>query len=205
MLQNNPYNVLSDPISLQNVQQMGEMITLKCLRGRYAHARYSLEWLFYGLIKDLNRGNNPKHVFSDAYDLVQTTSCFLCEFIGKELNDVYTVKNGQIITIKHAAYTLVGRHIDRIRRHIRRACDLESATSQNISVEMETYQENDYTEVDNKIKLLNLGSREQDVLDCYMSGMNSFEIADLLDINRTTVWRRRTKIQVKYKSLFNLL
>ena len=92
----NPYDVLSETISFENVQLMGEMITLKTLRTRYAYARKALDWLYVGLVKDLNRGNDSEHVFSDAYDLVQNAICFLCEFIGKSLNDVYTIKNGRL-------------------------------------------------------------------------------------------------------------
>ena len=198
----NPYDVLSETISFENVQLMGEMITLKTLRGRYAYARYALEWLYVGLVKDLNRGNDAHHIFSDAYDLVQTAVCFLCEFIGKSLTDVYTIKNDQEITIKHAAYSLVGRHIDRMRRHIARHYDLESTDAQNISVEIDHYQEKDYTEVDNTIERLSLKPRDRVVLDCYMAGMTCNEIADFLDISRITVWRRRTRAQVKYKALF---
>ena len=197
----NPYNVLSEIISLDNVQQMGEMIALKTLRGRYAYARYALEWLYVGLVKDLNRDNDTHHVFSDAYDLVQTAVCFLCEFIGKSLNDVYTVKNGQAITIKKATYLLVGRNIDRIRRHIVRACDIDNYTEE-LSVEIDHYQEKDYTEVDKKIERLGLKPRDRAVVDCYMAGMTCNEIAEFLDIDRITVWRRRQRAQVKYKTLF---
>ncbi len=197
----NPYDVLSENISYENVQLMGEMITLKTLRGRYAYARHSIEWLYVGLVKDLNRGNDAHHVFSDAYDLVQTAVCFLCEFIGKKLNDVYMVKNGQEITIKRAVYTLVGRHIDRMRRHIARACDINDYTEE-LSVEIDHYEEKDYTEVDNKIELLNLKTRDRVVLDCYFAGITCNEIAEFLDISRITVWRRRTRVQVKYKALF---
>ena len=122
----NPYDVLSESISFENVQLMGEMITLKCLRGRYAYNRRNLEWLYVGLVKDLNRSNNPTHVFSDAYDLVQTAICFLCEFIGKDLNDVYMIQNGKTITIKQATYTLVKRHVDRMCSHNKRACDIDN-------------------------------------------------------------------------------
>ena len=198
----NPYDVLSETISFENVQQMGEMIALKTLRGRYAYARYALEWLYVGLVKDLNRSNDAHHVFSDAYDLVQTAVCFLCEFVGKKLTDVYTVKNGQEITIKHAAYMLVGRNIDKIRKHITRARDVNDYMEE-LSVEIDHYQEKDYTEVDNKIELLNLKPRDRVVLDCYMAGMTCNEIAEFLDISRITVWRRRTRAQVKYKTLFN--
>ena len=56
--------------------------------------------------------------------------------------------------------------------------------------------------MDNKIELLNLKPRDRAVLDCYMAGMTCNEIAEFLDIDRITVWRRRTRAQVKYKALF---
>ena len=72
----NPYDVLSETISFENIQLMGEMITLKTLRTRYAYARKALDWLYVGLVKDLTRGNDSEHVFSDAYDLIQNAICF---------------------------------------------------------------------------------------------------------------------------------
>ena len=198
---NNPYNVLSEIISFENVQQMGELIALKTLRGRYAYARQTLEWLYVGFVKDLNRSNDSHHVFSDAYDLAQTAICFLCEFVGKKLTDIYMIKNGQEITIKKATYLLVGRTIDRMRRHLSRSRDINDY-AEELSVEIDHYEEKDYTKVDNKIELLNLKPRDRAVLDCYMAGMTCNEIADFLDIDRITVWRRRTRAQVKYKALF---
>ena len=197
----NPYNVLSEIISFENVQQMGEMIALKTLRGRYAYARQTLEWLYVGFVKDLNRSNDSHHVFSDAYDLAQTAICFLCEFVGKSLNDVYMIKNGQEITIKKATYLLVGRTIDKMRRYMSRSRDINDYTEE-LSVEIDHYEEKDYTEVDNKIERLGLKPRDRAVLDCYMAGLTCNEIAELLDISRITVWRRRTRAQVKYKALF---
>ena len=197
----NPYDVLSETISFENVQLMGEMITLKTLRTRYAYARKALDWLYVGLVKDLNRSNDAEHIFSDAYDLVQNAICFLFDFIGKSLNDVYTVKNGKVITIKYATYSLVGRLIDRMRRHFERSCDIDFY-SEELSVEIGHYEEKDYTAVDNTIECLGLKPRDRVVLDCYMAGMTCNEIAEFLDISRVTVWRRRTRAQVKYKALF---
>ena len=197
----NPYDVLSETISFENIQLMGEMITLKTLRTRYAYARKALDWLYVGLVKDLNRGNDSEHVFSDAYDLVQNAICFLCEFVGKKLTDVYMIKNGQETTIKQATYSLVSRLIDRMRRHFDRSCNIEFC-AEELSVEIDHYEEKDYTEVDNTIERLGLKPRDRVVLDCYMAGMTCNEIADFLDISRITVWRRRTRAQVKYKMLF---
>ena len=199
----NPYNVLSEIISFENVQKMGEMITLKTLRGRYALARHSLERLYVGFVKDLDERNNPTHVFSEGYDLVQTAVCFLLGFVGKSLNDVYTVKNGNVITIKKATYTLVGRYIDRIRRNVNRARDINDYTEE-LSVEIDAYQEKDYTAVDNTIARMGLSPCEKEVLDCYMAGLGGVEIAEMLDVDRVTVWRRRQRVQVKYKALFHL-
>ena len=197
----NPYDVLSETISFENVQLMGEMITLKTLRGRYSYAQRSLEKLYIGLINDLNRSNHSTHTFSDAYDLVQNAICFLLDFIGQSLDDTCTMKNGKTITIKQATYNLVSRQIDRMYRNIIRSCDIENY-AEKLSVEIDAYQEKDYTEVDKKIELLNLKPRDRVVLDCYMAGMTCNEIAELLDISRITVWRRRTRAQVKYKALF---
>ena len=76
----NPYNVLSQTISFDNVQQMSEMITLKSLRTRSTYPRYKLEWLYLSFIRDLNHRSEPHYVLSDAYDLVQYAVCFLCGF-----------------------------------------------------------------------------------------------------------------------------
>ena len=198
----NPYDVLSETISFENIQLMGEMITLKTLRTRYAYARKALDWLYVGLVKDLNRGNDSEHVFSDAYDLVQNAICFLFDFIGKSLNDVYTVKNGKVITIKYATYSLVGRLIDRMLRHFDRSQDINDYTEE-LSVEIDHYEEKDYTNVDNTIERLGLKPRDKVVLDCYIACMTCNEIAEFLDISRITVWLRRTRAQVNYKTLFN--
>jgi FixJ family two-component response regulator len=96
---------------------------------------------------------------------------------------------------------LVGRNIDRMRRYITRSRDINDYTEE-FSVDIDHYEEKDYTEVDNKIELLNLKPRDRAVLDCYMAGMTCNEIAEYLDIDRITVWRRRTRAQVKYKALF---
>jgi len=198
----NPYNVLSKSISFDNLQLIGELITLRAVRVQSAYSKYSLHWLYVALVQDLNRNNDAHHVFSDAYDIVQETIYFLCDFIGKKLDDVYTVKNGKPITIRKGAYLLVGKLMQRIYKHRFRARDIDLFT-ETLSVEIDAYQEQDYTVVDKKIELLNLKPRDQLVLDCYMGGMTCNEIAEFLDIDRVTVWRRRQRAQVKYKSLFN--
>ena len=71
-----------------------------------------------------------------------------------------------------------------------------------IPVEIDAYQEKDYSVVDEKMELLNLKPRDRIVVDCYMGGMTCYEIAKFLGIDRTTVWHRRRRAQIKYKALF---
>ena len=199
----NPYNVLSETISFDNVQKMGEMLTLKSLRTRSTYPRYHLEWLYLSFIRDLNHRNEPHHVFSDAYDLVQVGVCFLCGFVGHRLTDVYSVNKGEDITIKKAAYTLIGKQIDKICRYTKHTCNLDEASL--ISVEIDAYKEQDFSAVDNTISRLGLTTVEQETLDCFMADMGSVDIERLFGINHTTVWRRRLRIQAKYNALFNLV
>jgi transposase-like protein len=114
---------------------------------------------------------------------------------------LYPIKNGKVITIKQATYALVCRHINRMRRHTQRSCDIDLYL-ESLSVDIDHYKEKDYTKVDNTISRLGLTTVEQETLDCYMGGMSCKEIADFLDIDRVTVWRRRQRLQVKYKALF---
>ena len=109
---------------------------------------------------------------------------------------------GHFCTPKCATYSLVGRLIDRMRRHFDRSQDINEYTEE-LSVEIDHYEEKDYTNVDNTIERLGLKPRDRVVLDCYMAGMTCNEIAEFLDISRIAVWRRRTRAQVKYKTLFN--
>ncbi len=55
----------------------------------------------------------------------------------------------------------------------------------------------DYTAVDALIKRMNLTQGEYDVLCAYMSGLTYLEVAQLLNVNRTTIWCIRMRIQNK--------
>ena len=197
----NPYSVLSETISFDNVQKMGELITLKTLRGSSSYSKYAA-MLYLHYVNDLNRKSQANYVLSDAYDLAQIAICFLYQFIGKQLDDVYKVKNGKVITIRKATYSLVSRHIQRNYKSLMRSCDI-ALYVETLSMEIEDSQEKDYTEVDNTISRLGLTTAEQETLDCYMGGMSCKEIAEFLTIDRVTVWRRRQRVQVKYKTLFH--
>ena len=49
--------------------------------------------------------------------------------------------------------------------------------------------EEDYAAIDDKIGQMNLTKAETEVINCYISELGHCEIATILGINRTTVWR----------------
>lgn len=53
--------------------------------------------------------------------------------------------------------------------------------------------------IDALIERMHLTQGEYDVLCAYMSGLTYLEVTQLLDVNRTTIWRRRMKLQDKFE------
>lgn len=62
--------------------------------------------------------------------------------------------------------------------------------------------EEDYVVVDDKIEQMHLTKAENEVINCYMSGLGHCEIATILGINRTTVRRRRERVRGKFNNAF---
>lgn len=59
-------------------------------------------------------------------------------------------------------------------------------------------QKNDYTVVDGLIAKMKLTAVEYDTLCAYMAGLTYLEVTRLLNVNRTTIWRRKMSLQRKY-------
>ncbi len=73
---------------------------------------------------------------------------------------------------------------------------------ERITAEPETIldgeQKNDYTAVDGLIAKMNLTAVEYETLCAYMAGLTYLVVTRLLNVNRTTIWRRKMNIQKKY-------
>ena len=75
--------------------------------------------LYNGLVKDLNRIKNIDYTITDGYDYAQLAICFLYQFKGMYVDDVYGKdKSGKYITIKTACYRAVDKELLHFRRKI---------------------------------------------------------------------------------------
>ena len=103
-------------ITADNVQTMGERIAVRALKTCYQKGGQPFIYALYcGLVADITENKKAGLPLSDGYDIAQTASAFLCEYIGKTLQDTttdgQTDKDGQPVTILRACFRAVNRYI----------------------------------------------------------------------------------------------
>ena len=192
-------------ITADNIKKIGELIALLTIRTVMCRSGKDLYRLYDGLIKDCNKSNDSLGEYSDGYDIAQTAMLFLCEHIGKRLGDSYTTTRGNVISIKQACFRFTDRYLDKqFTRHLAHTTVINDSVASSYITFIDDESDNDYTAVDALVERMNLTQSEYDVLCAYMSGLTYLEITRLLNVNRTTIWRIRTRIQEKYYLLGNI-
>ena len=193
-------------ISAENIQKMGEVIALTCIKTVIVRASKDLNHLYVRLIDDINHSKNSTRPFSDAYDIAQEAMLFLCEHIGKKLGDCYTTKYGKTITIRSACFRHTDRYLEKqYTRHIINTISLDERIASEPVKTLDDEQKNDNTAIDGLIAKMKLTTAEYETLCAYMARLTYLEVTHLLNVNRTTIWRRRMNLQRKYALATNSL
>ena len=206
----NEGELFSEPISKDNVKLMGEMIALQALRTVKKFDMKIADKLYIGLIKDLHHMSEIDYTVSDGYDVAQTAICFLYQFVGRKVSEIYGKdRKGKEITIKLSCYREVNRFIDTLRnRPDRRGTIVESIDFTDYKalpadpVNCFEHEQTDYTKADEIIEALQLSALEIAILDCYMNGMVQSEVCAELRIGRGTINFRKASIRKRYQSLY---
>ncbi len=193
-------------ISTENIQKMGEVIALTCIKTVIIRSGKDLHYLYKGLLRDINRSKDDYSPFSNAYDIAQEAMLFLCQHIGEKLGDDYTTKYGKVVTIKSACYRCADNYLQKqYTRHIANTISLD----ERITAEPETIpilddeQKNDYTAFDGLVAKMKLTAVEHETLSILMAGFTILQIGRILNVNRTTIWRRQNSIRKKYMQATN--
>lgn len=144
-------------ISIENVQRMGEVIALCAIKTVIVHGGKDLHNLYKGLLRDVNRSNDDMSRYSDGYEIAQEAMLFLCQHMGKKLDDVYYTKTGRTITIKQACFSIADKYL--AKNFVSPMLNTISLNEQ-ITTETETIlddeQKNDYTAFDGLIAKMKL-------------------------------------------------
>ena len=193
-------------ISAENVLKMGEVIALTCIKTVIIRSGKDLHYLYKGLLRDINRSKDDYSPFSNAYDIAQEAMLFLCQHIGEKLGDNYTTKYGKVVTIKSACYRCADNYLQKqYTRYMANTISLDEQITTVPETTLDDEQNNDYTVVDGIISKMKLTTAEHETLCAYMSGLTYLEVTRLLNVNRTTIWRRRLSLQRKYALATNSL
>lgn len=191
-------------ISTENVQRMGEVIALCCIKTVIARSGKDLHKLYADLLHDMNRAKDDYSPFSNAYDLAQEAMLFLCQHMGKRLDDVYVTKTDRKITIKQACFRYTDRYLDKhYTRHMANTVSLDEKIASTLETIPTDEQKNDYTAFDGLISKMKLTAVEHETLSILMAGFTMLQIGKILNVNRTTIWRRQNSIRKKYLQVTN--
>ena len=118
--------------------------------------------------------------------IAQEAMLFLCQHIGEKLGDNYTTKYGKAVTIKSACYRCADNYLQKqYTRYMATTISLDE-------------RKNDYTAVDGLISKMKLTAAEYETLSILMAGFTMLQISRILNVNRTTIWRRQNSIRKEY-------
>ena len=212
----NEGELFAEPISDKNVKLMGEMIALQALRTVKKFDLKVADRYYIGLIKDLHHMGEVDYIVSDGYDVAQTAICFLYQFVGHTVHEIYGKdRKGKEITIKLACYREVDHFINLLRnRPDRRGTVVESIDFTDYKaykalpmdpVNCFEHEQTDYTRYDELVGALQLSALELAILNCYMNGMRQAEVCAELGIGRGTINHRKASIRKRYNAYFNTL
>ena len=205
----NEGELFSEPISKDNVKLMGEMIALQALRTVKKYDMKIADKLYIGLIKDLHHMNELRYTVSDGYDYAQTAICFLCQFMGRTVDEICGKdRKGKEITIKTACFREVDLHLMRYRRKAQKTEHIDFEDYKALPADpadcFEKEEEN-HEKADALVKALNLSELELAILECYVNGMVQSEVCAALGIGRGTIHHRKASIRKRYYSLYGML
>ena len=194
-------------ISAENIQKIGEVIALTCIKTVIIRSGKDLHYLYKGLLRDMNRSKEDNSPFSNAYDIAQEAMLFLCQHIGEKLGDNCITKYGKTTTIRSACYRCADNYLQKqYTRYMANTISLnERITAEPETIILGDENKNDYTAVDGLIAKMKLTAAEYETLCAYMAGLTYLEVTRLLNVNRTTIWRRRMSLQRKYTLATNSL
>ena len=208
----NEGDLFAEPISAENIKLMGEMIALQALR---THKKFDMkvaDRLYIGLIKDLHHMGEIDYIVSDGYDVAQTAICFLYQYVGHTVHEIYGKdRKGKEISIKLACYREVDRFINLLRnRPDRRGTVVEYIDFTDYKalpmdpVNCFEHEQTDYTKYDELVGTLQLSALELAILNCYMNGMMQSEVCAELGIGRGTIYHRKVSIRQRYQTLYGV-
>ncbi len=189
-------------ITLRNIEKLSQCFALSALKGikKYAYSATPKVEKLQSLLKQDICYHKKLDTYSDAYDLVQEASLFLCKFIGRKLGEFHKnlrSKSGKIDNIKNACLKVLQVYLRKELKFSNNIVDeeefLELASDKPIIDEKP-----DYTKVKEVISKNIQSNLEYRIFEYYYNGVEPKHIAEFLNISVDKVYKRRRKFKDRY-------
>ena len=190
--------ILSDNtvITLDNIEKLSKCLALSAVKGFKKYSFYfiqKVEQLHKQLQYDICY-HKPLENYSNAYDLVQEVSLFLCTYIGSKLGDICISSKsrfGVIDTIKTA--------------YLRKEFKYENNTTNEeeyleIAIEKPILEgKQDYSKVKEIARKVIQTKLEAQIFYYLYNGVTPKLVAEFLNISTDKVYKRRRKFRERYR------
>ena len=175
-------------ISQENILDLGKAIALKAVKGSLRYAYGTLDYLHKDIVNDLYHHNTMDN-YSDGFDIVQETVCFLCNFIGCELGDCY---NGMTIRLAcfKAIYAFIRKQIKVNNNEVDDEVLPYIPTTETMDNEP-----TDYSKAKEIVRTVTSTQLERQILSYFYYGTTVNNIAEFLDISTDKIYKRRRKFK----------
>lgn len=193
-------------ITLGNIEKLSQCFALSALKSikKYAYSATPKVERLQSLLKRDICYNNQLDTYSDAYDLVQEASLFLCKFIGHKLGELCKnskSKSRKIDNLKNACLRILQVYLRKQLKFSNNTVDeeecLELASDKPIIEEKP-----DYSKVKEVLSKIIKNRLEYQIFEYYYNGVAPKLIAEFLGISVDKVYKRRRKFKERYAMLY---
>lgn len=174
-------------ITQENILDLGKAIALKAVKGSLRYSYSNLDYLHKDIINDLYHHNTMDN-YSDGFDIVQETVCFLCNFIGYQLGDLF---NG--MTIRLTCFKTIYAFI---RKQIKvNTNEVDDEVLPYIPTPETMDEPIDYSKAKEIVRTVTSTQLERLILSYLYSGATVNNTAEFLNISTDIVYKRRRKFK----------
>ena len=189
-------------ITLGNIEKLSQCFALSALKSikKYAYSATPKVEKLQSLLKQDICYHKKLDTYSEAYDLVQEASLFLCRFLGHKLGELCKdskSKSGKIDNLKNACLRVLQVYLRKELKFHNYIVD-ENECFELIDERPMIPEKPDYTKVKEILSKIIQSKLEYKIFAYYYNGVEPKLIAEFLGISVDRVYRRRRKFKDRY-------
>lgn len=193
-------------ITLENIEKLSQCFALSALKSikKYAYSATPKVEKLQNLLRQDIYYHKKLDNYSDAYDLVQEGSLFLCKFIGHKLGELCKnskSKSGRIDNLKNACLRVLQVYLRKELKFHNNIVD-ENECFELIDDRPIIREKPDYTKVKEILSKIIQSKLEYQIFEYYYNGVEPKLIAEFLGISVDKVYKRRKKFKDRYAMYF---